>query len=688
MPLVIRSRTLIILIVVITFLYVFWPREHRQQQCPPIRVENELNSELGPLIDAVRSTIITDNKGNQKVYLNAKGYITFLSVLRKQHHTMVHKLVKSAEWALGNNSVYSVTLKPQLPPSGDPHDYMSLGRYYWPDPTKPDGLPYIRKDGYPNPEFFSINDYLYLRKMFREVQNLGFAYFFTYEEKYVEKAMARLKEWFLDEKTKMNPNLNYAGYRKGEAFGWKAGVLDFHQVFRILQVIPLLRNSHLWDPEIEIGLKTWMTEYYSWLTTSTIGRAEGKSVNNHGTFYDVQALFLLDYLNRYDEAKTFVLQALQNRINDGILPTGQQHYETDRPTSWFYSVFNLQGLFLLAERADHYGVDGWHYEGPSGQSIKKAVDFLLPYALNDGKGWPVKNIKGFEMNDYVKLLELSYIIYGDDKYLEAIEELRPKTKAEQAVGSKMAHWEDNYLCNIALLSNRLLWTCLNKKMFILTVLRDTIHIQPYDFHKPKYEALTDEINRIYANKVIQEIGLCICLFDILSASEEVVHYGNGASYANVTFRLVVFRPFIGEILEGTVSSNTAEGVKVTLGYFDDILIPTNQDDKWKFDHETQVWVRLWDNIIPEEEWESVEDKYLYMYMDKDLPIRFRVIDEKFTDVGTKGPPPKRTGMKTSSSSTILSNKLIIPFNNTKQVPYELIGSIAERGLGATVWNWS
>lgn len=169
------------------------------------------------------------------------------------------------------------------------------------------------------------------------------------------------------------------------------------------------------------------------------------------------------------------------------------------------------------------------------------------------------------------------------------------------------------------------------------------------------------------------------------------------------------------------------------------------------DHETQVWVRLWDNIIPEDEWESVEDKYLYMYMDKDLPIRFRVIDEKFTDVGTKGPPPKRTGavagqkapmpapsslpsdvminpimtsteattttpssheqsarrmissagvggsssgiggvtsgLKTGSS-TISGNKLIIPFSNTKQVPYELIGSIAERGLGATVWNWS
>lgn len=233
-PLV-RPRSLIFVITVITFLYIFWPGNYRNHQCPyppPTTIGNKLNSAPGPLIDATRSTIITDKNGAEREYLNAKGYITFLSVFKKQHQAMIENLVKSAEIAYANNSVYSVTLKPQLPPSGDPHDYMSLGRYFWPDPTKPDGLPYIRKDGYPNPEFFTITDYVFLRQMFREVQNLGFAYFFTRNEKYVEKAMSRIKEWFLDEKTKMNPNLNYAGYRKGESTGWKAGVLDFHQVFR------------------------------------------------------------------------------------------------------------------------------------------------------------------------------------------------------------------------------------------------------------------------------------------------------------------------------------------------------------------------------------------------------------------------------------------------------------------------
>ncbi|CAB4480647.1 unnamed protein product [Rhizophagus irregularis] len=254
-------------------------------------------------------------------------------------------------------------------------------------------------------------------------------------------------------------------------------------------------------------------------------------------------------------------------------------------------------------------------------------------------------------------------------------------------------------------------------MFILSVLKDTIHIQPYDFYKSKYDALADEINRIYANKVIQEVGLCICLFDILSASEEIVHYGNGASYAKVKFQLVVFRPFIGEILEGKVSSNTPEGVKVTLGYFDDILIPTNNDDGWRFDFGSQVWVRLWDNPLPENLWKSAEDKY-FIY----------------------GPPPKRTGavagqkVPQPGSSSLPSDVMIVGNNKSvtniqppnivnadtttgsnvigganatsvqqeskllgaattsstyklKQAPYEIVGSIAEVGLGLTSWAW-
>src|SRR5438132_4869754 len=151
-----RPRALLFLLVISICFFLFWPKTFRSKRfyCPTTDGTLKTNNELGPLPDATRQTVIVDNDGNQREYLNAKGYVTLLDLLTKQHDEAVDQLIKSADLAVANNSVYSVTLKAQLPPSGDPHDYMSLARYFWPDPSKPDGLPYIRKDGYSNPEFF------------------------------------------------------------------------------------------------------------------------------------------------------------------------------------------------------------------------------------------------------------------------------------------------------------------------------------------------------------------------------------------------------------------------------------------------------------------------------------------------------------------------------------------------------
>ncbi|CAG8800811.1 23955_t:CDS:1, partial [Dentiscutata erythropus] len=102
--------------------------------------------------------------------------------------------------------------------------------------------------------------------------------------------------------------------------------------------------------------------------------------------------------------------------------------------------------------------DGWNYKGENNQSIKTAVDYLLPFALNGGEGWEFKNIDGFKMNKYVRILELSWIIWGDDKYFDAIEILRPKSKAEQASGPEA--WKENSLCVWSLMNLRALWPCL------------------------------------------------------------------------------------------------------------------------------------------------------------------------------------------------------------------------------------
>ena len=55
------------------------------------------------------------------------------------------KLEREAQKAL-TAGPFSVTSKEVTPPSGDKHDYMSQAPYFWADPSKPDGLPYIRRE--------------------------------------------------------------------------------------------------------------------------------------------------------------------------------------------------------------------------------------------------------------------------------------------------------------------------------------------------------------------------------------------------------------------------------------------------------------------------------------------------------------------------------------------------------------
>ncbi|CAM0143080.1 unnamed protein product [Umbelopsis sp. WA50703] len=207
-------------------------------------------------------------------------------------------------------------------------------------------------------------------------------------------------------------------------------------------------------------------------------------------------------------------------------------------------------------------------------------------------------------------------------------------------------------------------------MFILAVLKDTIKIEPTDFRKPKHEAITDEINKKYANKVVQEIGLCVSLFDILEASEGVIHHGDGCSYVKAKFRMVVFRPFIGETLVGTIKSCSEIGVRVTMGFFDDIVIPPSHLQPGStFDPEERVWV-----------WTYEDSK---LFMDIDEKIRFQILSEEFTDTTPTPANIGPAGRRQSAADTTAINDLAA--NSTKIAPYSLTGTIAEDGLGLLSW---
>jgi hypothetical protein len=97
-------------------------------------------------------------------------------------------VIKRADTALAGPT-YTVVDKTRTPPSGDKHDYISMGPYWWPDPSKPNGEPYLRRDGEFNPEratnAFDVSD---LDAMSASVEALSLAYYFTDDARYATKA--------------------------------------------------------------------------------------------------------------------------------------------------------------------------------------------------------------------------------------------------------------------------------------------------------------------------------------------------------------------------------------------------------------------------------------------------------------------------------------------------------------------
>lgn len=135
------------------------------------------------------------------------------------------KLLKDADHAM-EEGVFSVTQKSQVAPSGDKHDYLSLAPYWWPDPTKIDGLPWIRKDGEINPMTRGSNvDDPGKDKMISNVKNLSLAFLFSNHVVYAEKTKELIRVWFLEESTRMNPNLDYAQGVPGKSDGRGFGII-------------------------------------------------------------------------------------------------------------------------------------------------------------------------------------------------------------------------------------------------------------------------------------------------------------------------------------------------------------------------------------------------------------------------------------------------------------------------------
>jgi DNA-directed RNA polymerase III subunit RPC8 len=248
-------------------------------------------------------------------------------------------------------------------------------------------------------------------------------------------------------------------------------------------------------------------------------------------------------------------------------------------------------------------------------------------------------------------------------------------------------------------------------MFEVDRIADLIQLEACDLGLPTADVLARTIDERYANRVVlgQQQGgaaggaggLVICRYDAAHQEPTVIVSAGGIcqegkTYWTIEFSVIVFRPFIGEILIGTIAEANSGGLRVTLGhFFCAIYIPAY----WMlrpsvYDATCRTWV-----------WQSDDESY---EMPVGAEIRVRVKSVHYTKrsaVTAKGGAQQQATEETTAtimmSGRKRSSSLVDPSSSSldhNDVSCTIGGgasaatsamyitaSICEDGLGLTEW---
>jgi hypothetical protein len=316
--------------------------------------------------------------------------------------------------------------------SGGLHDFFSEGDYWWPDPQNPDG-PYIQRDGMSNPNNF--NDHRrYLMRLSVQVPALVAAWKLTKDPRYAQHAARHLRAWFIDEPTRMNPNLQYAQAIHGRFTGRGTGIIDTIHLVEVARAIEVLEGAKVLTAAEVKGIKQWFTDYLIWMTTSKNGTDERDAKNNHGTCWVMQVAAFAHLVGNED-----LMAFCRNRFKTILVPNqvaadGRFPEELRRTKPYGYSLFNLEAMTAICQILSTRTDSLWIFTLPDGRGVGRAVEYMYPY-IKDKKKWPLP--KDVMYDDEWPMRQSSLFFagraFGNSDYIELWKTLKADSSVEEVI---------------------------------------------------------------------------------------------------------------------------------------------------------------------------------------------------------------------------------------------------------------
>ena len=346
---------------------------------------------------------VESNKIFYSLELDKLELLKLKSLPLKQQNSL--PIVRKASQLLQTDPI-SIIDKSKPGPSGNFQDYYSISPYWWPNTQTYDGLPYVRIDGFRNPE---VDDYdrIKLIKLKERILTLGIAYYITNNEDFASAAIDQINIWFINSETSMTPHLFYAQAIPGETEGRALGIIESRDFVFILDAVKMLSTSTNWSNDIESSLKDWFSKYLNWLWTHPRGETEKNQINNHATWYDLQVAAFAEFTEN-DEILHSVLNGFaEYRIETQIDETGKQPFEMRRADGMQYSVFNLQAMLMMTHIGDRNGFDYWNYPLAHKSKLEKAINYIT----DTNNTLSIKETSREETLDDCSLAPILYNVY-------------------------------------------------------------------------------------------------------------------------------------------------------------------------------------------------------------------------------------------------------------------------------------
>lgn len=224
-----------------------------------------------------------------------------------------------------------------------------------------------------------------LRSFSNTVAALTAGFLVTHDDSFAQRAIAHLKPWLLETKTRLNSSFDQAGCAAGTGTGTPMGLVDLVPLAELARALSFLTDTLA--PEDLTAIQSWFIDTTHWLQTNKQAFIAQESKDHRASAHLLItagiARFLRDDKALEDARKRFRQHTLRNQIRpDGVFPA-----EVATPNPYRNTLFNFDLLAgacqLLSSQFDLL----WDYQLIDEVGLRSAAAYLYPVIAHPEK-WP------------------------------------------------------------------------------------------------------------------------------------------------------------------------------------------------------------------------------------------------------------------------------------------------------------